>query len=231
MEQQEALLIPDRLVDESAVDNAPVMDHKNPNRGSRSALVHLAVLTTVLLPITLLPYCVASRNIALLRRRLNEYVVATARLQRDLRTTALENALIRDEHSRVRELLSEIRQESRNIDVEMKQDLEKLRVEGEHQTATQAASNKSFRSDLQKALDETRRTRTAQFAVQKEIGISLAEVAAFMHEQSLSEGKESHRTDRLRWLALSLQNPMQDLQEKNPSGSESSTDAKSELHR
>jgi hypothetical protein len=32
-----------------------------------------------------------------------------------------------------------------------------------------------------------------------------------MHEENLSQGKESRGTERLRWLALSLQNPLQDL--------------------
>jgi hypothetical protein len=52
----------------------------------------------------------------------------------------------------------------------------------------------------------------AQFAVQKELGISLADVAAFMHEQSLSQGEESSGAERLRWLALSLQNLPQDTE-------------------
>jgi hypothetical protein len=159
MEQQEALLIPDRVVDEAASDDMPTMDDKYSNRRPRSTLTHLAVLTTVFLPITLLPYCIASRNIGLLRRRLDEYSVTIARLQRDLRTTASANALIRDEYSQIRALLSEMRKESRNINVEVKQGLEKLRVEGEHQMVAQAASDKLLRSDLQKALDETRRIR------------------------------------------------------------------------
>lgn len=161
MEQQEALLIPDHVLDGAfGNDAAAVMDvHSNPNRRPRSALTHFVVLTTVLLPIALLPYCVVSRNIRLLRRRLNEYAVTTARLQRELKMRDLENTLIRDQSSRVRGLLTEIQQESYNLNVEMKQALEKLRAEGEHQMAAQATADKVFRSDLQKALDEARRSR------------------------------------------------------------------------
>lgn len=51
---------------------------------------------------------------------------------------------------------------------------------------------------------------TAQFAVQRELGTSLADIAAFIHEQSLADGRESHAIERLRWLAVSLQNPPPD---------------------
>jgi hypothetical protein len=161
MEQQEAPLIPGHVLDGASGNDVAAMDvhHPNPNRRPRSALTHLAVLTTVLLPIALLPYCVVSRNVRLLRRRLNEYAVTTARLQRALKTTALENALIRDQNSRVRGLLTEIQQESYNINVETKQALERLRAEGERQMAAQATSDRVLQSDLQKALDEARRSR------------------------------------------------------------------------
>lgn len=53
---------------------------------------------------------------------------------------------------------------------------------------------------------------TAQFVSQRELGTSLADVAAFMHEQSLAEGKDSHGIERLRWLAVSLQNPPPDVE-------------------
>jgi len=215
MEQQETLPIPNRVAEDVAVHDVPASDDNHPNRRPGRTLTHLAVLTTVLVPITLLPYCVARRNINQLRRRLNEYAVTIARLQRDSKTTSLENAL-RDD--RVRGLLSEMRRESRNINVEMSHGLESLRVETEDLKAAQATLNNVLRSQLQKALDETRRTRMAQFAVQKELGISLADVAAFMHEQSLSQGEESSGAERLRWLALSLQNLPQDT-ETDPSKS------------
>lgn len=151
MEQQEALLISDRVEDVTA-DN-------HPDRRPHSALTHLAVLTTVLLPITLLPYCVARRNINLLRKRLNEYAVTIARLQRDSKTTVLESALRRDQDSRIRGLLTEMQQESRDSKVNLTQSLERLQAEWEHKKETHAASESELRSDLQKALEETRHTR------------------------------------------------------------------------
>ncbi|KIM83769.1 hypothetical protein PILCRDRAFT_818796 [Piloderma croceum F 1598] len=215
MEQQEALPIPDRVVEDVAVHNVPADNHSN--RRPRSALTHLVVLTTVLLPITLLPFCFARRNISQLRRRLNECAVIIARLQRDSKTTVLESALRRDQDSRMRELLTEMRQESSKLSAEVRQNIDRLSTEWEHQKEVQTTTENELRSDLQKILEETRHARIAQFAVQKEIGISLADVAAFMHEQSLSQGNEARGIERLRWLALTLQHPLPDSEETNSS--------------
>jgi len=153
MEQQEALLIPDRVVE----DDAPADNHSN--RRPRSALTHLAVLTTVLLPITLLPYCFARRNISQLRRRLNEYAVTIARLQRDSKTTVLESALRRDQDSRMRGLLTEMQRESSKLTAEVRQSIERLSAEWEHQKEVQTATENELQSDLQRVLEETRHAR------------------------------------------------------------------------
>jgi hypothetical protein len=157
MEQQEALPIPDRVVEDVAVHDAPA--DNNSNRRPRSALTHLAVLTTVLLPITLLPYCFARRNISQLRRRLNEYAVIVSRLQRDSKTTVLASALRRDQDSRTRELLTELQQESSKLSAEVRQSIERLSNEWEHQKEIQTATGNELRSDLQKILDATRQAR------------------------------------------------------------------------
>lgn len=46
--------------------------------------------------------------------------------------------------------------------------------------------------------------------MQRELGTSLADLAAFMHEQGLTQGKEVRGIERLRLLALNLQAPSQD---------------------
>jgi hypothetical protein len=157
MEQQEALLIPDRVVKDVATNDAPTDNHLN--RRSRSTLTHLTVLTTVLLPITLLPYCFARRNINQLRRRLNEYAVTLSRLQKDSKTTALESTLRRDHDSRLRGLVTEVQQESSKLAAEVRQNIERLSAEWEHQKDVQATRENELRSDLQKALEETRHAR------------------------------------------------------------------------
>jgi hypothetical protein len=154
MEQQEPLLIPDRGVTDVAGDDMPVVDVERPRTHTR-----LAVLAAVLLPITLLPYYFARRNINQLHKRLNEYAIAIARLQRDSQTTRLENTLKRDNTSMIRRELTEMKEGSRNLSVVMKKDLERLCIEGETQKASQLVSDNVIRSDLQKALDETRRIR------------------------------------------------------------------------
>ena len=156
MEQQEALLIPDHAVGDVPVYETPAMDDNRPNPRPKRPLNGLAVVAAALVPITLLPYYLARRNISQLRRRLNEYAVIIARLQRDSKTTTLENSL-RDD--RVRGLLTEIRQESHNMNAEMRQGLERLRAQTKHQKVAQAVLDSSLRSDLQRALEETRHIR------------------------------------------------------------------------
>jgi hypothetical protein len=151
-QSEEALLVPDTLAEDTTVRT----DHNRSNPRPRSPFTHLAVLTTVLVPITLLPYIVARRNTSQLRRRLNEYAVIIARLQRDSKTNTLENRL-RDD--RFTGLLTEIRQESRNNNAEIRQGLEKLRNDTEHQKVAQATTDNVHRSELQQILEETRRTR------------------------------------------------------------------------
>lgn len=51
---------------------------------------------------------------------------------------------------------------------------------------------------------------TRQLAMQRELGTSLADLAAFIHEQGLTQGKDVRGIERLRLLALNLQSPSQD---------------------
>lgn len=150
----------------SAIDSAfdevvaiPAIGDDILNPPPRRTLTHLSVLAAVVLPITLLPYLAARRSTNLFRRQLEEQRVTIAELQRDLKVALLESGLRRDEHARVRGLLTEIRKESRNLGAEMKQDMQRLRFEGEQQVIDQGQTNNMLRSDLQKILDETRRTR------------------------------------------------------------------------
>lgn len=50
--------------------------------------------------------------------------------------------------------------------------------------------------------------RNTQIRTNKQLGTSLADIAAFIHEQGLVQGKEVASVERLRSLALSLQTPM-----------------------
>lgn len=148
MEQQDALLVPDRVDTVPAVgDN--IINHPN-NQRPRRTLAHLAVLSAVVLPIVVLPYLASRRNTSQLQRQLNQYAITIAKLQRDLKTTMLDNALRRDDHARIRGLLTEMKQETRNLSAELRRDLQRLNIEGEQ-------SQIAFRNDHVNGLEETRR--------------------------------------------------------------------------
>lgn len=135
-------------------------DHESiDNQRSRRTLVHLTVLTAVVLPIALVPYLVARRTTNTLHRRLDEYKVTIQTLQRDLKTTMLDNALRRDEQARVRGILAEMKQDTHSVITATKQDLQRLRAEGDNRGWVQITNNNALRSDLQKILDEMQYTR------------------------------------------------------------------------
>lgn len=149
MEKQESI-VTDRVLDE--VVGVPPIDNDIPNPQPRRTLTHLTVLAAVVLPITLLPYLAARRNTNLLRRQIEQQGVTIARLQRELKSALLESGLRRDEHTRVRGLLAEMKQESCSLSAELRRGMVELRLKGDQEAAI-------LRSDLQKILDETRRTR------------------------------------------------------------------------
>lgn len=166
MDQQEHLSVAERA---SEVVNDP--HNAGDDRRLRRPLTHhLVFLSAIALPITLISYLAFRRGTSNLHMQLNKSNVAIARLQRDLKTTMLENALRRDEYTRIRGSLTEMkhdirkvntemRQEWDNLDVELRQNLKKLRDERDQQLTAQEESDIRFRSDLQAALDEAQKSR------------------------------------------------------------------------
>jgi len=163
------------------------------------AITHFAVLAAFLLPITFLPYVVIRRQLVTLRRKLDD-VQLTAASQQDVRRLLAIGA------ERDKYIQSTIDKVKREVEV--------LRLEADRRQRTQITSDNLIRSDLRQLLNERRHAR-AQVMTLRELGSSLADVAAFMHEVELREGLVRletqggdkggiDRIDRLRSLALQM---------------------------
>lgn len=166
MEQQEALPIPDHV----ASNETTIVSNSDGSTRGRRPLTHLAVLSTVILPVVLIPYLASRRSVNLLRRQLDECTTTITKLQRDLKTTALENTLRRDEHTRLRGWLTEmkndlrtvgadVRQDASALHVEMKQDLNRLHDDTEQQFIARDKSSAQLSTGLHRALIEARDAR------------------------------------------------------------------------
>lgn len=168
MDRQEPLPIADNVANDSSSPktNTQIITNQSPGR----VLTHLAVISAIVLPIACIPYLISKRNTNVLRRQIFDHADTVSKLQRDLKTTMLENALRRDEHTRVRGSLAEmqrqlqkvstdVREECADLDAGMKRALSSFREQGEQQMLTQDTSDAEFRSALQIALDEARDTR------------------------------------------------------------------------
>ncbi|KZP12085.1 hypothetical protein FIBSPDRAFT_1050252 [Athelia psychrophila] len=187
-------------------------------RPPRRTLLHLAVVAALVIPIGLVPCLVARRTTNALSRRIRESFTIIDKLQKEVNTLNLDRALRRDELARTRGVITEMRRETRAMNAEAKRYRHELRAEAERLATTHAAATDALRSNLCSALEDARNT---QLDTQRELGTSLADIAAFMHEQSLMQGKATASIERLRLLALGLQTSSskgQDLKPPNNNG-------------
>lgn len=120
------------------------------DRSQRSfpAITRAAVLAAFVLPITVLPYLLIRRQLAMLRRKIDEVGATTKILQRDVNQSLSEIVMRKDEYRRVRALLHDMMQEA-----------DESRFQVEHLEKKQAASSEAIHSDLRMLLDETQHTR------------------------------------------------------------------------
>ncbi|KAH7930013.1 hypothetical protein BV22DRAFT_972131, partial [Leucogyrophana mollusca] len=171
----------------------------------RPAIAHFAVLATFLVPFTLAPYLLMRQRVRGLHKRLDDLAATTSSLQKNMDKAVVARNLIKVELGRNAAQMEIYQKESKHLHRE----LERLRTE-------QTASKAVLQSNLQKLLEERKATRQAEslsvnyLAVLPQLGLSLADIAAFMHEVELYQGLPStpvndHGVERLRMLALKLQ--------------------------
>ncbi|KAG2058933.1 hypothetical protein BDR06DRAFT_906567, partial [Suillus hirtellus] len=158
------------------------------------AITHFTVLAVFFTPLAAVPYLLSKRRISALSRRLNELSAATTALQAELKTSATENATRKLESHRTSASLEVARMEL----IQLRRSLEQLRMERD-------VSEMTTQNALKQLLEERKLTRQAETGIA--LGLSLADVAAFMYEVELHHGIASsvidgHGVERLRRLAL-----------------------------
>ncbi|KAN0097659.1 hypothetical protein V8E55_002105 [Tylopilus felleus] len=164
----------------------------------RPALTTVLLLTTLIIPVVAIPYALTRRHVSRLTKQIDHLVAANADLRNIVFNSAREITLRREELARVTSLL----ERSKNEISLLRRDIS--------QTQTQLNSfQAATRAELRSLLDEGKLTRH-RLDLFPRLGLSLADVAAFMHEVELHQGVPSsiihdHGIERLRTLALKLQ--------------------------
>lgn len=178
--------------------NADVNSHQLPTdiqlaRQPISPLTHAVVLGSILLPVAILPYLAVRRHLITLNRKISEVGITNAALQRDFKTALLEASIRREEHERLRSLLQETKERVKELEVGLKK-MDEYRLQSEG----------GVLKELKQLKSESAQTRT-QLATLHELGTSLADIAAFMHEIEIQQGlssKKSEGIERIRQLAV-----------------------------
>ncbi|EIM88497.1 uncharacterized protein STEHIDRAFT_120660 [Stereum hirsutum FP-91666 SS1] len=164
----------------------------------------LAVFTALALPVTLLPFITLRRQLLSLHRKTDEIRAATNVLQRELKGTLVELSVKKEEHLRMKEMLEEARQK-----------LEATRRDTHRLQLSRLADEKEYQRRLQEIMESTSFTQS-QLAHLRELGPSLADIAAFMQEVEIQQGYTSPRKqdgrgiERLRRVALQLEEVIKD---------------------
>lgn len=115
-----------------------------------SPWTHVAIFTSILAPVALLPYLAVRKHLISLHRQVSEVSAANAALQRDVKAALLESSIRRDEHDRFTSAMSEIRRDFDRMRAEQgAKELQRVRVE------------ERTKSDINELLEENKRMRCA----------------------------------------------------------------------
>ncbi|KAF5369940.1 hypothetical protein D9758_001294 [Tetrapyrgos nigripes] len=185
-------------------------------RRSRPAITHFAVLASVILPLTFVPYLLARRRVSALGQRVKHLETHLQSIHKDLsRLTKLETslqAIQRDLRFITNESNSAMEDQRRTMTSlhEVMMETDEIRLQAQETAASQKAIMDTTQSDLQRLLEEARHARAQGEAI-RALGPSLADVAAFMYEVELlmpvtSKANEKDRVEELRSVAFRLQN-------------------------
>ncbi|KAH9062220.1 hypothetical protein EDB87DRAFT_1559536 [Lactarius vividus] len=178
-------------VDSEAPPSIPgTIRTSGPTPGTR-----LLIFTALLLPSALVPLFVLRRSVNQLHGKIDELKGATNSLHQEFKTVMLELSIRREQHEQLRAMITETREGLAN-----------LRGETQRTQAMRANWDQQTREQIQ-GLVTSNRIQTSRL---RELGTSLADVAAFMQEIELQQGFFSPRVDgrgieRLRFLAMQFE--------------------------
>ncbi|KAF8138251.1 hypothetical protein EV363DRAFT_1580094 [Boletus edulis] len=181
----------------------------------RPAITTVVLLTSLLVPVVVVPYALTRRHISRLTQQIDHLLAANANLQNAVSKSTRDVALRREELARA---------------ISIEKDISLLRRDISQTQAQLNSFHSATRAELHSLLEEGKLTRQACQCIPvrnpcppliltsfrhhldlfPRLGLSLADVAAFMHEVELHQGVPSsiihnHGIERLRALALKLQ--------------------------
>ncbi|KAI0068891.1 hypothetical protein BV25DRAFT_1817814 [Artomyces pyxidatus] len=178
-------------------------------RASNSTIspeTRLAVFSAIIFPAAIIPLLVVRRSLSSMHLKIDQIGATTSTLRRECKLSLSELAVQKEERAQLRHSLSET-QRSLNSLRESLQRLQASHDVTQHRTNTQAEELMKSRSVAQ-----------AQLSHWRNLGSSLADIAAFMQEIELKQGFITQKHDgrgieRLRRLALQLENLSEDAKE------------------
>ncbi|CAL1700631.1 unnamed protein product [Somion occarium] len=163
-------------------------------------LIHIAILTSILATVGLIPYVAVRRHALSLHRKLGDLGVANAAIKRDLKVLISESTLRQQQHSRVLSLLEKTRAE-----------LQDVKAEAHKQDAARVEAEEKTKKDVKALLAENQKIRM-QIGAIGGLGEVLALIAAFMQEIEIKQGlplsrnEDTRGYERIRKIALDLNN-------------------------
>ncbi|EPQ59377.1 hypothetical protein GLOTRDRAFT_125680 [Gloeophyllum trabeum ATCC 11539] len=174
------------------------MTQARPSSAWTSVVPRLAVVSAVILPIAFVPYLLVRRQLHALHRSAENINSTFQAVQRDSASIAIETTRLRQaEQLQTRTLLRQIQWDVDHL----RQDLAALQ-------RSQSASEDDLRRLREEADAEKQRARS-QLTTLNELGLSLADIAAFLQEIEVKGGFTSKDRDpqwieRLRGIAMEL---------------------------
>ncbi|KAF8506021.1 hypothetical protein F5888DRAFT_1791944 [Russula emetica] len=155
----------------------------------------LIIFSALVLPSALIPLLVLRRSVNNLHRKVDELRVATRDLNHEFKSVMLELSVRREGHEQLQAMIAETRGGLIN-----------LRGETYRRRRARAREDERMQGQVQE-LGASNRTQILRL---RELGTSLADVAAFMQEMELQQGFFTPRFDgkgieRLRFLAMQFE--------------------------
>jgi len=157
---------------------------------SYPTIVHVTVLSAFVLPIAFLPYWAARRHIFALRQRVELLEIGTKHLREKLQVASSVQTLTKDELRHMQSKVQNTIKESHD-----------WRALADQKEVNRTILDETTRTEL---LQEARRSRNTFHA----LGVSLADIAAFIEQVELDFGMPGRgkdgRVERMRTLALKI---------------------------
>jgi len=170
-------------------------DEGRKNLRSYPTMVHVAVLSAFVLPIAFLPYWAARRHVFALRQRVERLEIGVQLLRKELYITSSAQTWTKDELCRIQSTVQNAIKESHDWQAHV-----------DRREANRIASDEKIQTELHRLLQEAHNNQAATL---RGVGMSLADIAAFIEEVELdfgmeSQGKDRRGVERMRSLALDL---------------------------